>query len=74
MLLETNDDRLHGLEDLILQQQLQLKKSTDSLEEKIKNGVSKTEYFLGYYNGKLPLEKPAVQPKARFKHFLVKLK
>jgi len=34
-------------------------------EEKIKNGVSKTEYFLGYYNGKLPLEKPAVQPKSR---------
>ena len=34
-------------------------------EEKIKNGVSKTEYFLGYFNGKLPLEKPAVQPKSR---------
>jgi len=34
-------------------------------EEKIKNGVSKTEYYLGYYNGKLPLPKPAEQPKSR---------
>lgn len=34
-------------------------------EEKIKNGVSKTEYYLGYYNGKLPLVKPAEQPKSR---------
>jgi len=34
-------------------------------EEKIKNGVSKTEYYLGYYNGKLPLAKPAEQPKSR---------
>ena len=34
-------------------------------EEKIKNGVAKTEYFLGYYNGKLPLPKPETQPKTR---------